>query len=178
MNLWHDISAGDNLPNEVNVIIETPKWSNNKYEIDKDTGLIKLDRANYSAAPYPCDYGFVPQSYWHDDDPLDAIVMSTYPLSPGVLVEGRVVGLLKMTDDGDSDDKLIVVPVEDKRWDHAEDIGDLNEHVLKEYTHFFETYKELKGKGRTVEVHGYKSASEAQQAVTEGLELYKQQFAS
>lgn len=176
MDLWHGISAGENIPEEINVIVEIPKWSNNKYEIDKETGLIKLDRANYSAAPYPFDYGFVPRSYWHDEDPLDAVIMTTYPLTPGVLVEGRPVGLLKMTDDGDNDDKLIVVPVEDKHWEHVQDLSDLNEHTLKEYSHFFETYKELKGKGRTVEVHGYKNAGEAKTAIKEGIELYQNTF--
>jgi inorganic pyrophosphatase len=86
MNLWHDISRGENAPEELNVIIEIPKGSSNKYEIDKETGMIALDRANYSSAAYPFDYGFVPQTLWHDGDALDVIVLTTFPLNPGILV--------------------------------------------------------------------------------------------
>src|SRR5438132_4835881 len=102
MNLWHDISIGKNAPEEVNCIIEIPKGSHNKYEIDKATGLIKLDRANYNATPYPYDYGFAPQTYWDDGDALDVIVLATYPLFPGCLVSVRPVALVKMTDTGES----------------------------------------------------------------------------
>ncbi len=91
MNLWHDVSRGDNTPEELNVIIEIPKGSPNKYEIDKETGLIALDRANYSSAPYPFDYGFVPQTLWDDGDALDIIVPSTFPLATGILVRVRRV---------------------------------------------------------------------------------------
>ena len=86
MNLWHDVPLGDNAPEEFNTIIEIPKGSHNKYEIDKETGLIKLDRANYGPTPYFFDYGFAPQTYWEDDDPLDVVLLSTHPLYPGVLV--------------------------------------------------------------------------------------------
>ena len=90
MNLWHDIPLGDNAPEEINVIIEIPKGSNNKYEIDKKTGLIKLDRANYSSAAFPYDYGFAPQTLWEDGDALDVIVLTTYPLQTGILVNGTL----------------------------------------------------------------------------------------
>ena len=86
MNLWHDVPLGEDAPEEINVIIEIPRGSSNKYEIDKETGLIKLDRANYSSAPYPVDYGFAPRTLWDDDDALDVIVLTTYPLDPGILV--------------------------------------------------------------------------------------------
>src|SRR4051812_34041256 len=145
MNLWHDISIGKNVPSEFNAIIEIPKGSYNKYEIDKETGLIALDRVNYSQAPYPFDYGFVPQTLWDDGDPLDVIVLSTFPLLPGILVKVRPVAVMDMTDTGESDYKVIVVPVDDKRWDDIHDLGDLNKHMIKEYTHFWETYKNLKG---------------------------------
>src|SRR6185436_16512750 len=112
MNLWHDIPLGDDAPNEINVIIEIPKGSPNKYEIDKETGLIKLDRANYSAAPYPVDYGFAPQTLWDDGDALDVIVLSTFPLAPGILVNARPVAIMEMIDGGDSDYKVIAVPVD------------------------------------------------------------------
>jgi len=103
MNLWHDIPLGENAPDEINVIIEIPKGSPNKYEIDKTTGLIKLDRVNYSAAPYPFDYGFAPQTLWGDNDPLDVVVLTSYPLYPGILVAVRPVAVMEMIDNGESD---------------------------------------------------------------------------
>src|SRR6266576_3556022 len=140
MNLWHDVTVGKNVPEEFNTIIEIPKGSNNKYEIDKKTGLIALDRANYSSAPYPFDYGFAPQTLWDDGDPLDVIVLTTFPLHPGILIAVRPVGVMEMIDSGDSDCKILAVPVEDKRWEDVQDLKDLNKHMLKEYQHFFETY--------------------------------------
>src|SRR3989338_1146559 len=101
MNLWHDIPLGDKAPEEFNTIIEIPRGSHNKYEIDKETGLIKLDRVNFSAAPYPCDYGFAPQTLWEDGDALDVIVLTTNPIPPGILVSVRPVGLMKMIDGGE-----------------------------------------------------------------------------
>src|SRR5262245_7344610 len=132
MNLWHDITIGDNVPDEINAIIEIPKNSNNKYEVDKETGLIKLDRANYSAAAYPFDYGFAPRTLWDDGDPLDVIVLTTFPLHPGILVAVRPVAVIDMVDSGDSDYKVIAVPVEDKRWEDVQDLKDLNKHMLRE----------------------------------------------
>lgn len=176
MNLWHDIPLGEDAPEEINVIIEIPKGSNNKYEIDKETGLIKLDRANYSAAAYPFDYGFVPQTLWEDNDPLDVIVLTTYPLSPGILVAARPVAVIDMVDDGESDYKIIAVPVDDKRWEDVRDIGDLNKHMLKEFQHFFETYKNLKGKPTVVEIKGIYDRAKALEAVRRSVELYKEKF--
>ncbi len=174
MNLWHDITAGS--AEEMNVIIEIPRGSNNKYEIDKETGLIKLDRANYSAAAYPFDYGFVPQTLWHDGDALDVLVLTTYPLATGILVGVRPVGILEMIDGGESDYKVIGVPVEDKRWDDVQSLKDLNQHTLKEIKHFFETYKILKGKPAPVEVGEYKDKDAAVAAFAESLALYQAKF--
>jgi inorganic pyrophosphatase len=177
MNLWHDVTLGDNVPDEINVIIEIPKGSNNKYEIDKDTGLIKLDRANYTSSAYPFDYGFVPQTLWEDNDPLDVIVLTTYPLSPGILVTVRPVAVMDMIDSGEGDAKIIAVPVDDKRWDDVQDVGDLNKHILKEYQHFFETYKDLKGKPAPVEIRGIAGKAEALAAVRKSIDLYQKKFA-
>lgn len=177
MNLWHDVARGDDTPNEVNVIIEIPKNSNNKYEIDKETGLIKLDRANYSAAAYPFDYGFVPQTLWDDGDALDVIVLTTYPLNVGILVTVRPVAVMEMIDGGDSDYKVIAVPVEDKRWDDVKDLADLNTHMLKEFQHFFETYKALKGKPVEVKINGIKGRADALAAVEKSIKLYDEKFA-
>jgi inorganic pyrophosphatase len=176
MNLWHDVPLGENAPEEINVIIETPKGSNNKYEVDKDTGLIKLDRANYTSSAYPFDYGFVPQTLWEDNDPLDVIVLTTYPLSPGIMVAVRPVAVMDMIDSGEGDAKIIAVPVDDKRWDDIQDLGDLNKHMLKEYQHFFETYKSLKGKPAVVEIRGIQGKTEALAAVRKSVDLYKKKF--
>src|SRR6056297_3421084 len=99
MNLWHHLELGNDAPNSFNVIIEIPQGSKNKYEVDKKTGLIKLDRAMKSAQDYPFDYGFAPRTYWEDDDPLDVVVLSTFPLMPNILVEVRPVALMNMIDD-------------------------------------------------------------------------------
>jgi inorganic pyrophosphatase len=176
MNLWHDVPLGDDAPDEINVIIEIPRGSSNKYEIDKKTGLIKLDRANYSSAPYPVDYGFAPRTYWDDDDALDVMVLTTFPLDPGILVTVRPVALMEMTDGGESDFKVIGVPVEDKRWDDVTDLKHVNAHLLKEVRHFFETYKALKGKPVEVVIHGFKGKKDALAAIKRSITLYKNKF--
>lgn len=174
MNLWHKVSAGKNLPEEVNVIIEIPKGSKNKYEIDKETGLIALDRAMHTAQDYPFDYGFIPQSFWDDDDALDVILLTTYPLVHGILVNARPVGLMNMIDSGDNDDKIIAVPVDDPRWDKVKDISDVNHHTIKEMEHFFSTYKKIQNK--EVEVTGFQDYKAAQEAIVRGLMLYKEKY--
>jgi len=176
MNLWHDISLGDNAPEEVNMIVEIPKGSHNKYELDKDTGLIKLDRANYNASPYPCEYGFIPQTLWDDGDAIDVLLLATYPIHPGILVNVRPVAIMEMTDGGESDHKIIAVPVDDLRWSDMRDLKDLNQHTLKEFKHFFEAIKLLKGKPIEVTVHGFKDKTIATAALTKALEMYKQKF--
>jgi inorganic pyrophosphatase len=176
MNLWHDVSVGKEVPESFNCIIEIPKGSFNKYEIDKETGLIALDRANYSHAPYPFDYGFVPQTLWDDGDALDVIVLTTFPLFPGILVKVRPVAVMDMTDSGESDYKVIAVPVEDKRWDDVQDLSDVNKHSIKEFTHFFETYKALKGKAVEVKINSVMGKQEAMDAVTRSIGLYNEKF--
>ena len=174
MNLWHEISAGENIPELVNVIIEIPKGSKNKYEIDKHTGLIKLDRAMKTSQDYPFDYGFVPQMLWEDNDALDVVVLSTYPLAPGILVEARPVGIMKMIDGGEGDDKLIAVPDSDPRWDNVKDLKDINPYTLKEIKHFFETYKTIEGK--VVEIKGFQGKDKAEAAVKKGMKLYEKEY--
>ena len=178
MNLWHDVSLGDKTPEEFNVIIEIPRGSNNKYEIDKETGLIALDRANYSSAPYPVDYGFAPQTLWDDGDALDVAVLTTWPLDVGVVVKVRPVAVLEMIDDGESDYKVIAVPVKDRRWEDTNDLEDINKHKIKEITHFFETYKHLKKDDSVaeVEIKGIKGKSEAIEAVEKSIKMYKDKF--
>lgn len=174
MNLLHDISAGPQAPEIINVIIEINKGSKNKYEIDKETGLIALDRAMHTSQDYPFDYGFVPQTHWDDNDPLDVVVLTTNPLFPGILVKVRPVAVVHMVDDGDKDEKIIAVPKDDPRWDHVQDIADVNKHTLKEIEHFFLTYKKLQNK--EVSINGLGGAVEAKNAITRAQELYKHKF--
>jgi len=174
MNLWHDLSLGDKAPEEFNVIIENPKGNKNKYEIDKETGLIKLDRAMKTAQDYPFDYGFAPQTLWDDDDALDVVVLATYPIHPGILLSVRPVAVMHMTDSGESDDKIIAVPVEDPRWDNVKDLPDVNPHSIKEFQHFFETYKSIENK--IVTIDGVEGRDKAVEAVKRSVELYKEKF--
>src|SRR3989344_2831625 len=174
MNLWHEVSPGKSLPEKVNVIIEINKGSKNKYEIDKETGMIALDRVAHTAQDFPFDYGFVPQTYWHDGDALDVILLTTYPLLPGILVEVRPVALMKMIDSGDQDDKVIAVPSSDPRFAEMKNLSDINKHTIKEIEHFYSTYKKLQNK--EVKVTGFEGRDKALAAVTEGLAMYKTKF--
>jgi len=174
MNLLHDITAGKDAPHIINVVIEIPKGSKNKYEMDKETGLIMLDRALHTAQDYPFDYGFMPQSHWEDGDPLDIVVLTTYPLAPGILVKVRPIGIAHMIDDGESDAKILAVPEKDPRWDEVIDLADVNQHTLKEIEHFFLTYKQLQNKEVTIDGFGDKAA--AIEAILKSQELYKEKF--
>lgn len=168
MNLLHDIAPG--TKEEITTIIEINKGSHNKYEIDKATGIIALDRVAHTGQDFPFDYGFVPQTLWDDGDALDVIVLTTYPLSPGILVRVRPVALMKMIDGGEGDDKLIGVPTEDPRWDNVKDLGDINPHTLKEMQHFYSTYKKLQNK--EVEVTGFEDKAAAEAAFERACKTY------
>ena len=172
MNLWHDIEPG--TKEAMNVIIEINKGSKNKYEVDKKTGLIALDRVSYTTQDFPFDYGFVPRSYWHDNDPLDVVLLTTYPLIPGILVRARPIAIMEMIDGGERDDKVIAVPADDPRFDNIQDLGDVNPHTLKEIKHFYSTYKKLQNK--EVEVKEFKDKKEAQKAFEEGLKMYNEKY--
>lgn len=172
MNIIHDITPG--TEERINVIIEIPKGSKNKYEVDKQTGLIALDRVSYTSQDFPYDYGFIPQTLWHDGDPLDVVLLTTYPLFPGVLARVRPIALLHMTDSGDRDDKLIAVPCDDPRWDDVQDLNDLNKHTLLEVEHFYSTYKKIQKK--EVVVKDYKNKKAAIAAFKESIELYKEKM--
>lgn len=172
MNYWHDVEPG--TKEEVNVIIEIPKGSKNKYEIDKETGLIALDRAMHTSQDYPFDYGFVPRTLWDDDDAVDVIVLTTYPLASGILVRVRPIGLMKMIDGGESDDKIISVPIEDPRFNDVNDVDDVNPHILKEIQHFLMTYKDLQDK--VVEISGFEGHESAVAAFERGQKLYNEKF--
>lgn len=168
MNLLHDIAPG--TKDEMNVIIEINKGSKNKYEIDKETGMIALDRVMHSAQDYPFDYGFVPQTLWDDGDALDVALLTTYPLFPGVLVRARPVGIMHMIDGGEADEKVIAVPVDDPRFADVQDLADVNPHTLKEISHFFATYKQIQKK--EVQVGEFEGKAAAQVAFERACQLY------
>ncbi len=172
MNLWHDIESGTD--EKFNVIIEINRGSKNKYEIDKKTGLIALDRVAHTAQDFPYDYGFIPRTLWDDDDPMDVILLTTFPLNPGILVRARSVGIMNMIDDGESDDKMIAVPLDDPRWDDVKDLKDINSHTLREMEHFYSTYKKLQNK--EVKVAGFKDKNSAKEAFARGRKLYEDKF--
>ncbi|OGH64182.1 MAG: inorganic pyrophosphatase [Candidatus Magasanikbacteria bacterium RIFCSPHIGHO2_01_FULL_41_23] len=176
MNLWHDISVGKNAPEEIRVVVEIPRGSLNKYEVDKETGLIALDRVAHTGQAFPFDYAFVPQTLWDDGDALDVIIFATEPFFPGLLVDVRPVGIMHMIDSGDSDDKVLAVPAADPRWKHVADIGDLNQHQLKVIQHFYEYYKKLQNK--EVTVSGFEGKMQALEAVKKGMRMYNEKFPS
>ncbi|MDB5194973.1 MAG: Inorganic diphosphatase [Parcubacteria group bacterium] len=159
MNLLHDIAPGS--AEVMNVVVEIPRGSQNKYEIDKETGLIALDRVLHTAQTYPFDYGFVPQTLWDDGDALDVVLLTTVPLAPGILVHARPIAILPMVDGGEKDEKVLAVPVDDPRFADIQDLADVNKHTLKEIAHFFLTYKQLQKKDVTLEEWQDKNAATA-----------------
>src|SRR5262249_46418321 len=146
INLWRDLSPGRHPPEEVTAVIEIPFGSRNKYELDKATGLMKLDRVLYSAVHYPGDYGFIPRTLHEDHDPLDVLVMVKEQTFSGCMIDVRPLGVLRMLDRGEPDDKILAVPLHDPYYEEFFDIADIPRHVLKEVEYFFSTYKDLEGK--------------------------------
>ena len=172
MNL-SDITIGSRAPKIINAVIEIPKNSQNKYELDKESGVIKLDRVLYSPMHYPADYGFIPETDSQDGDPLDVMVLGSDPLFPGCIVSVRPVGLLKMIDNGDEDYKILGVQADNPRFDNISDIKDLkiaHEHSLKEIAHFFEAYKELEGK--KTKILGWEGAEKAEEEIKKARKNY------
>jgi len=172
MNLWHDITPG--TPGEITTIIEINKGSKNKYEIDKKIGLIALDRVMHTSQDYPFDYGFIPQTLGDDGDPLDVVLLTTYPLFPGIMVKVREVAVMHMVDGGEGDEKIIAVPVEDPRFNDIKDIKDVNPHTIKEIEHFFLTYKNLQNK--KVVINGWGDAKKATEIFHQSIKNYNDKF--
>lgn len=151
-------------------IIEIPRGSRNKYEMDHETGRIRFDRVLYSPMFYPADYGFVENTLGLDGDPIDVLVFLTEPTVPGCVIEVKTIGVLKMSDDKGQDEKLICVPVADPTWNQLENITDMNPHTLKEVEHFFRVYKDLENKSTTIE--GYGDKAEAEQLLQDARERF------
>ena len=172
MHPWHDIYVDDQLlENAFPVIIEVPKGSKNKYELDKETGLLRLDRVLYSAVHYPADYGFVPRSFCDDGDPLDVLVLGQEAVVPLTLVEARAIGVMRMRDDKGLDDKILAVSVRDPSVADYTDHRQLPAHVGRELKRFFQDYKILEEK--KVEVEDLLGPDEALRILRESLDLYR-----
>ncbi|MFD2968390.1 inorganic diphosphatase [Sphingobacterium bambusae] len=171
---WHQIAPGSDLPNSVNAIIEITNGSKGKYELDKDTGLLLLDRVLSSSVVYPANYGFIPQTYCDDKDPLDILVICSVDILPLTLVEAKVIGVMNMVDGGEQDDKIIAVAKNDPIYNYITDIEQLAPHVMKEIVQFFESYKALEKK--SVQVEGLHGRERAQEILLESIALYKKEF--
>ena len=171
MNLWKDLAPGPSVPEVIYAVIEIPKGSRNKYEYDKDMEAFALDRVLYSPFMYPAEYGIIPQTLYDDGDPMDIMVLMEQPTFPGCVIETRPIGIMRMIDGGDKDDKILGVPINDPRFKDVNDIDDVPEHLLKEIAHFFKEYKHLEGK--TTEVLGWENARKAFEAIKHSIELYR-----
>lgn len=173
MHPWHDCYVDDSIINAAfPVIIEVPAGSKNKYELDKETGLLRLDRVLYSAVHYPADYGFIPRTFCDDGDPLDALVLSQEPVQPLTIVQARAVGVMRMRDEKGIDDKIVAVSVRDPAFSEYTDKEQLPVHQLREIRRFFEDYKTLENK--QVVVEDMLGPSEAARIILEALEMYRQ----
>lgn len=171
---WHGVPVGKLAPRMVNAIIEIPQGSRAKYEIDKDSGLLRLDRIIYSSFYYPCNYGFIPQTYGGDKDPLDILVITSQPVQALCLMDAKVVGVMQMIDCGDADDKIISVAANDPGVNHYNNIEELPKHFFDELRHFFEEYKKLENKMVVVEEFGDKAM--ALKVVQDAIDFYKETF--
>lgn len=173
-NIWHDISPKRISPERFMAVIEIPKGVKNKYEMDKETGLLRLDRVLYTSTHYPANYGFIPRTYAEDNDPLDVLVLCQESIVPMTLVECYPIGVLKMTDDDQVDEKIIAIPFNDPSYNNIKDISELASHRFEEISHFFKVYKSLEGKETVVnEVQG---AEEARNVIAECIASYKDNY--
>ena len=176
MNPWHDVEIGAKQPEIVQAIIEIPKGSRAKYELDKQSGMLRLDRVLYSSVHYPANYGFIAQTLGKDHDPLDILVLSQIDVQPLCIVRAKVIGVMRMIDAGEGDDKIIAVAADDVSVNHIDDIKQLPEHFNSELRHFFEEYKKLENK--TVLVEDFQDLEMAKKIINTAVEDYLKEFAS
>jgi inorganic pyrophosphatase len=174
VNPWHDFPVGAHPPEVVTAVVEIPRGSRNKYELDKATGQFRLDRVLFSAVHYPGDYGFIPRTLHEDHDPLDIIVLINEPTFPGCQIDCRPLGVLKLLDRGEPDDKIIAVPSNDPFYHEYFDIADISQHYLKEVEHFFHIYKDLEG--RRVEIVGWEKSEVAMAVIQDSIERYEEKY--
>ena len=173
MHPWHDVNLGKEAPAIVTAVIEIPKGSKVKYELDKESGLIKVDRILFSSVHYPANYGFVPQTYCEDKDPLDVLVLGQEPVVPLSLMRAKIIGVIRMQDQGEADDKLIAVHADDPEYCHINSINELPTHRMSEVRRFFEDYKALENK--SVVIKDFLDQREALRILDESILLYQTQ---
>jgi inorganic pyrophosphatase len=174
MHPWHDLSYGENAPQFVTGVIEISSGTKAKYEIDKKSGFLKLDRVLYSAVFYPCNYGFIPQTLCGDGDPLDILVFSSVSMERLSLVDTKVIGVMRMTDEGATDDKILAVPKNDIYVAHVNSLEDLPPHTLPEVKRFFEDYQILEG--QKVVVEGFYGKEKAYEILEDNFKAYREKF--
>lgn len=172
MHPWHDVELGDDIEQQFHAIIEIPKGSKAKYELDKRTGLLYLDRVLHSAVHYPANYGFLPRTYCPDGDPLDILVLGQEPVLPLCILRARAIGVITMTDEKGQDDKIIAVHVDDPEYAHYRDVVELPPHRLRELKRFFLDYKVLENKA--VNVEEVRGRADAQEVVRVAIRLYRE----
>ncbi len=172
MNIWHDIEESRITPEKFTACVEIPKGGHCKYELDKKTGLIRLDRVLYTATNYPANYGFIPRTFAQDNDPLDVLVLSTESFVPLCLVDAKPIGMIRMVDDGYIDEKIVAVCVSDPFYSDYEDLSELPSFVGNEIRHFFKVYKTLEGK--VTQVTAIKGREDAIKTVAASIEAYKE----
>lgn len=174
MNIWHDISESRITPESFDAVIEIPKNCKVKYELDKETGMLMMDRILYTSTHYPANYGFIPRTFASDNDPLDVLVLASEEFYPLSLVKCYPIGVIMMEDCGDRDEKIIAIPFGDPTYNTYKDINDLPAHISKEISHFFKVYKELEGKETSLK--NVEDRKFAQNIITESIDRYKKTF--
>lgn len=173
-NPWHHVTVGEDQPDVVQSIIEIPQGSKAKYELDKESGMLRLDRVLFSSLNYPHNYGFIPQTLGEDNDPLDIIVISQIDVDPMCIVDAKVIGVLRMIDNGEGDDKIIAVAQHDMSVNHINEVSELPSHLTTELQNFFEDYKKLEKK--LVVVEDFQNSEIAKQIITKAIEDYDKTF--
>ncbi len=174
MNIWHDMNPEAVTPTDFTAVIEIPKGSKCKYELDKFTGLLKLDRILYTSTHYPANYGFIPRTYADDGDPLDVLVLCSEPIYPLTLIRVYPIGVMRMMDDGKMDDKIIAIPFSDPTYLGISSIKELPSHIFDEIMHFFTVYKQLENKQTAVKT--LLNRDEAVEIIQEAIDTYNRDF--
>jgi inorganic pyrophosphatase len=174
MNAWHDVELGEHIEEHFRAIVEIPKGSKIKYELDKRTGLLWLDRVLYSAVHYPANYGFLPQTYCDDGDPLDVLILGQEPVVPLCILRARAIGVITMRDDKGQDDKIIAVHVDDPEYTHYREVSELSPHRVLELQRFFLDYKVLENK--TVDLGALRGRADAEEVVRDAIRLYRERI--